>query len=229
MSRNKIFQIPLAFALALSSAVAFAAGAAPDAPRSLSATGECSRLVKGDRASIKIDIDEEGLNKALMAGLKIVKKGVEKAIDVMENSPKTEVKSNVALSYETTTSKGEKEGADIEMPLRFHIPEVDSENFDPSEFLADIADDIPAYDEVVKTDAKYSLSKERLESEYKSCAEEAMKDARAKAEAEAAKRGLRLKKALSVSKVESRVMEESKDGDGTVKIGVKLDVSFGVE
>ncbi|MDR1477079.1 MAG: SIMPL domain-containing protein [Rickettsiales bacterium] len=197
-------------------------------PLLVSVQGACSRTVKGDRTSVKLSVDEDNMKKVIASGLTIVRRGIDKALDLMENAPQTEVKSNVAVSYESTTSKGEKSGGDVEMDQTFHVPEVTSDNFDPS-FVDDIIDDMPSFDEVVKSDTKYSVSKERLEKEYKECADEAMKDARAKAEAIAAAQGAKVVSSVSVSQSESRVVEDSVEEASAVKISVKLDVTFRAE
>jgi hypothetical protein len=197
-------------------------------PLLVSVQGVCSRTVEGDRTSVKLSVDEENMKKVITSGLTIVRRGIDKALDLMENAPQTEVKSNVAVSYESTTSKGEKSAGDVELDQTFHVPEVNSDNFDPS-FVDDIINDMPSFDEVVKSDTKYSVSKDRLEKEYKACTDEAMKDARSKAEAIAASQGAKVVNSVSVSQSESRVVEDSSEEAGAVKISVKLDVTFRVE
>jgi hypothetical protein len=163
----------------------------------------------------------------ITGGLSAARKMIDKASDIMENSPKKEIKSNISVSYESKGSDGAEESKNVEIPLSFAIPEIDSSDFDPSEFLDDIASDFPKYEEVVSAETKYGLSDEQLKKEYKSCAESALADARAKAEKQAADKGLKIDGVASVSQSSGMVAKAGGQDDGSdVKIEVRLDVVF---
>jgi hypothetical protein len=197
--------------------------AAP-APKSISVTGECEREIKNNKTDVSVKL--QNMDGVVDGAIKTAQKFLTGLGQMLDESPKKQVSSNVSISYKSEDSKGATDEKNLEMPLSFTMPDFDSPDFEPSKFFDGITDDMPAYEDVVQADVKSSSSKEYLEREYKACAEEAFKDAAAKAKKIADEQGLTLKEALSVSK-NSDMMENDGDSTDTTKIKVRLDVTFG--
>ncbi|MDR2098764.1 MAG: SIMPL domain-containing protein [Rickettsiales bacterium] len=192
----------------------------PAPARMISVTGQCEREVRNNKTEVKVQV--ENLDGVVDGAIKTAQKFLGGLSQMLEESPKKQVSSNVAIAYKAEDSKGETEEKNIEVPLSFAMPDFDSPDFEPAKFFDGITDDMPAYDDVVKTDVKSASSKEYLEREYKSCASEAFKDAAAKAKKLAEEQGLTLKDAVSVT----QLPEESEPAGEATKIRVRLDVTF---
>ena len=180
--------------------------------------GECRRQIDPSSVKTQVDID---FDKIISSGLKVAKKAIDKSIELYENSPKKEVEGDISFKVRDKGESKDSADSEFDMPFTFSIPKID-ENFDAEAYFADIAADLPSKDEVLKTEQTFGISDAKLESEYKSCAAEALSNAKLKA---AAKLGTDKVKLVSLS--QDGGVKSSKDLEGgKIEIDVKLTAEF---
>jgi hypothetical protein len=162
-----------------------------DAPKTIEVEGVCHRQIPIGKQ--RIETDTIDLNRLFSAGLATAQRALAKTAEIFETAPKREVSANVNVTVRDDGSDTpEKE---VNMPLRFSIPKLSEADMDA--FADYVVGDPSQYDDLIKTRTSLGISEAEFEKNYKACMEDALKDARANAEREAANRGVKLGEMVS--------------------------------
>ncbi|MDR1008810.1 MAG: hypothetical protein LBL52_00985 [Rickettsiales bacterium] len=204
----------IVISVVLAAAAVFAMGAKE--PERIKVEGVCERAIEPSKSSTEISVDVDSI---ISSGLQVMKKTIDKTIELYDSSPKQDVEGNLTVKVKERGKDAPEK--DFDMPFSFAVPKLD-ENFDPSAFFGDIAKDLPKMDDVVKMDRKVGLADKQLEAEYKSCAAEALKDAEAKAAAKLPGRKLKL---VSLSQ-DGGVKQSDTAAAGKVEMRVVLSAEY---
>jgi hypothetical protein len=187
-------------------------------PASISVQGACHQRVP--IGTQRTEVESIDLNRLFALGINTAQRALAKTAELIESAPKREVEGSMNLTVKD--SDRDTPNQDIRVPFRLAIPKLSS--MDMEAFANDIVGDPSEFENLVKTRTRLGIDEKVFERYYEACMKDALADAKAKAAAEAERRGVALGEMTSANANTdiSAESETSRQAD----LRITLDVSF---